>query len=151
MANAPNSDITGVVRTDQNWIGGNDYNPCGTDFVPPPQEYVDPLLHDLCEAIAGDSFPPLVQAAMVHAQFETIHPFDDGNGRTGVRSSTWCCAAGASQPLMFPPSASSWPQTETATSEVLLDSDLVKSGRGSNSSPLRRHAPRSWRMTTSRL
>ena len=83
MANAPNPQIAGVVRANQNWIGGNDYNPCGADFVPPPPEQVDPLLHDLCEAIADDSLPPLVQAAMVHAQFETIHPFDDGNGRTG--------------------------------------------------------------------
>ena len=83
MANAPNSHVAGVVRTNQNWIGGNDYNPCGADFVPPPQEHVDPLLRDLCEAMADDSLPPLIQAAMVHAQFETIHPFDDGNGRTG--------------------------------------------------------------------
>ncbi|MEN8143316.1 MAG: Fic family protein [Gemmatimonadota bacterium] len=83
MANAPNSRCAGVVRTEQNWIGGNDYNPCGADFVPPPPEHVDRLLQDLCEAIADESLSPLVQAAMVHGQFETIHPFDDGNGRTG--------------------------------------------------------------------
>ncbi len=83
MAKAPNSQIAGIVRRDQNWIGGNDYNPCGAEFVPPPPEYVDSLLRDLCEATGDDSLPPLVQAAMVHAQFETIHPFDDGNGRTG--------------------------------------------------------------------
>jgi len=83
MANAPNSQIAGIVRRGQNWIGGNDYNPCGADFVPPPPEHVDSLLYDLCEATADDSLPPIVQAAMVHAQFETIHPFDDGNGRTG--------------------------------------------------------------------
>ena len=83
MANAPNSHVAGIIRGDQNWIGGNDYNPCGADFVPPPVEHVDSLLRDLCEATMGDSLPPIVQAAMVHAQFETIHPFDDGNGRTG--------------------------------------------------------------------
>ncbi|MDP2956384.1 MAG: Fic family protein [Longimicrobiales bacterium] len=83
MANAPNSHIAGLLRTGQNWIGGNDYNPCGADFVPPPPEHVEPLLLDVCEALADESLPPLVQAAMVHAQFETIHPFDDGNGRTG--------------------------------------------------------------------
>ncbi len=83
MANAPNSQIAGVVRHNQNWIGGNDYNPCGADFVPPPPEHVDPLLKDLCEALAHESFSPLAQAAIVHAQFETIHPFEDGNGRTG--------------------------------------------------------------------
>ena len=83
MANAPNAHVAGIVRTDQNWIGGNDYNPCGADFVPPPPDRVGPLLRDLCEAIADDSFSPLVQAAVVHAQFETIHPYADGNGRTG--------------------------------------------------------------------
>ena len=83
MIKAPNPHGAGVIRQDQNWIGGNDYNPCGADFVPPPAEHVERLLSDLCEAIADDSLPPLVQAAMVHAQFETIHPFHDGNGRTG--------------------------------------------------------------------
>lgn len=83
MARAPNKQIAGRLRTVQNWIGGNDYNPCGADFVPPPPEHVEPLLADLCEAINDELLPPLVQAALVHAQFETIHPFDDGNGRTG--------------------------------------------------------------------
>jgi Fic family protein len=83
MANAPNAHVAGVVRTDQNWIGGNGFNPCGADFIPPPPEHVLPLLEDLCEAIEDESLPPLVQAALLHAQFETIHPFDDGNGRTG--------------------------------------------------------------------
>lgn len=83
MANAPNPGIAGAVRTRQNWFGGNDYNPCGADFVPPPPEHVAPLLDDLCAAVADDHLPPLIQAALVHAQFETIHPFDDGNGRTG--------------------------------------------------------------------
>ncbi len=83
MANAPNHRIAGIVRTGQNWIGGNDYNPCGADFVPPPPEYVGPLMADLTDAVNRDDLPPIVQAALVHAQFETIHPFDDGNGRTG--------------------------------------------------------------------
>ena len=75
--------IAGRFRADQNWIGGNDYNPCGADFVPPPVEEVPRLLDDLYEAVNSELLPPLVQAALVHAQFETIHPFDDGNGRTG--------------------------------------------------------------------
>lgn len=83
MAHAPNRHIAGVVRTVQNWIGGNDYNPCGADFVPPPPEHVVPLLQDLVDAVNREDLPPLVQAALVHAQFETIHPFEDGNGRTG--------------------------------------------------------------------
>ena len=83
MERAENRSVAGKIRTRQNWIGGNDYNPCGADFVPPPPAHVSALLDDLCEAINGDRLPPIVQAALVHAQFETIHPFDDGNGRTG--------------------------------------------------------------------
>jgi Fic family protein len=83
MERAENKRVAGNVRTQQNWIGGNDYNPCGADFVPPPPEDVKRLLADLCRAINDDRLPPLVQAALVHAQFETIHPFEDGNGRTG--------------------------------------------------------------------
>ncbi len=75
--------IAGQLRTQQNWIGGNDYNPCGADFVPPPPDAIERLLHDLCAFINDDTLAPLLQAALVHAQFETIHPFHDGNGRTG--------------------------------------------------------------------
>lgn len=78
-----NSRIAGRFRDRQNWIGGNDFNPCGADFVPPPPELVADLLDDLCRFIARDDLPILVQAALAHAQFETVHPFDDGNGRTG--------------------------------------------------------------------
>jgi Fic family protein len=83
MERATNQHVAGRIREEQNWIGGNDYNPCGADFVPPPPEHVPPLLDDLFDAIDDDRLPPLVQAALVHAQFETIHPFHDGNGRTG--------------------------------------------------------------------
>lgn len=83
MTDDPRRQIAGRFRTDQNWIGGNDHNPCGADFVPPPVEEVPRLLCDLCAVVNDDLLPPLVQAALVHAQFETIHPFDDGNGRTG--------------------------------------------------------------------
>jgi Fic family protein len=83
LERAPHKHIAGHLRTGQNWIGGNDYNPCGADFVPPPPEDVPRLLAELCRAINDDTLPPLVQAALVHAQFETVHPFDDGNGRTG--------------------------------------------------------------------
>ena len=83
MRRAPNASIAGRVRDVQNWIGGNDYNPCGADFVPPPPEHVAELLADLCAFCNSDHLPPLLQAAVAHAQFETIHPFEDGNGRTG--------------------------------------------------------------------
>lgn len=71
----------GVVRTEQNWIGG--INPCSASFVPPPESRVPELLDDLLRYVSGDEHPALLQAALAHAQFETIHPFADGNGRTG--------------------------------------------------------------------
>jgi Fic family protein len=83
MVRAPNSAIAGQIRERQSWIGGNDYNPCGATYVPPPHEEVRPLLEDLVRFARDDSLPPVVQAAIAHAQFETIHPFEDGNGRTG--------------------------------------------------------------------
>ena len=83
MEHAENRHVGGQIRTTQNWIGGNDYNPCGADFVPPPPTEVSRLLDDLCDTINDDQLSPLTQAALVHAQFETIHPFADGNGRTG--------------------------------------------------------------------
>jgi|SRR5580704_8558925 len=73
----------GVIRDEQNWIGGSSYNPCSAAFIPPPPEYVSGLLEDLCLFCNGDSLPAVAQAALAHAQFETIHPFVDGNGRTG--------------------------------------------------------------------
>ncbi len=73
----------GAVRTEQNWIGGSSYNPCSAVFVPPPPEHVPGLLEDLCSFCNEDSLPAVAQAAIAHAQFETIHPFVDGNGRTG--------------------------------------------------------------------
>lgn len=76
-------EIAGVVRDQQNWIGGNDYNPIGADYVPPPPEHVPDLLEDLCAFIARDDMAPVAQAAIAHAQFENVHPFADGNGRTG--------------------------------------------------------------------
>jgi len=75
--------IGGVVRPSQNWIGGSAYNPLDAAFVPPPEDHVHALLDDLCEFANRTDLPAIVQAAIVHAQFETIHPFADGNGRTG--------------------------------------------------------------------
>jgi Fic family protein len=83
MERSPTPQVGGQVRTEQNWIGGSSYNPCGAAFVPPPPEDVSGLLDDLLEYVNGDDHSPLVQAAVAHAQFETIHPFADGNGRVG--------------------------------------------------------------------
>jgi Fic family protein len=73
----------GQLREEQNWIGGSSYNPCSAEFVPPPPSRVPGLMADLCEFCNEDGLPTVVQAALAHAQFETIHPFIDGNGRVG--------------------------------------------------------------------
>jgi len=73
----------GRFRQVQNWIGGSDYNPCSANFVSPPPELIVNLLDDLVGFLNEDSLPAVVQAAIAHAQFETLHPFVDGNGRTG--------------------------------------------------------------------
>ena len=76
-------EIAGLLRERQNWIGGTAYNPARADFVPPPPEHVPPLMEDLTAFLNRGDLSPLVQAALAHAQFETIHPFADGNGRVG--------------------------------------------------------------------
>jgi len=83
LAHTEDRDIAGVIREKQNWIGGNDYNPVGAAYVPPPPDYVPELMEDLCRFIEREDLPPVAQAAIAHAQFENIHPFADGNGRTG--------------------------------------------------------------------
>ena len=74
----------GELRRSQNWIGGT--RPGNAVFVPPPPEHVAELLSDLerfIHATPEGALPPLVRIALVHVQFETIHPFLDGNGRIG--------------------------------------------------------------------
>ncbi len=73
----------GCVRDVQNWVGGNSYNPLQAEFVPPAPEHVEGLLEDLAAYCNNTLASVVLQAALVHAQFETIHPFIDGNGRTG--------------------------------------------------------------------
>lgn len=73
----------GELRRSQNWIGGT--RPGNAVFVPPPPENVPQLLTDM-ERFIHDGvtdLPPMVKVALIHAQFETIHPFLDGNGRIG--------------------------------------------------------------------
>lgn len=73
----------GRVRDVQNWIGGSQYSPRGALYVPPPPEEVPALLGDLIVFSNRDDVEPVTQAAIAHAQFESIHPFTDGNGRIG--------------------------------------------------------------------
>ncbi len=72
----------GKLRRSQNWVGGS--RPGNAVFVPPPPERVADLLGDLERYIhAEDDLAPLLRIALVHVQFETIHPYLDGNGRLG--------------------------------------------------------------------
>lgn len=71
------------LRDVQNWIGGSDYHPLAAEFVPTAPALVPGLMADLVSYMNGGVHAPLVQAGLGHAQFETIHPFKDGNGRVG--------------------------------------------------------------------
>jgi Fic family protein len=71
----------GEFRTSQNWIGGT--MPGNAVFVPPPPHEVLPCLGELEKFLHDEAIPPLLKAGLAHAQFETIHPFLDGNGRMG--------------------------------------------------------------------
>lgn len=73
----------GHWRDQQVWVGGSNYGPHGALFVPPRHERVPEGMSDLVAFMRRDDLPALVQATIAHAQFETIHPFPDGNGRTG--------------------------------------------------------------------
>jgi Fic family protein len=76
-------EIAGQFRAEQVWIGGGNFSPHRAAFVPPHHTRVDSALDDLTAFCERDDIPPLTQAAIAHAQFETIHPFVDGNGRVG--------------------------------------------------------------------
>lgn len=76
-------EFAGKLRKTQVWIGGGNLSPRNAVFVPPKYQRVREALKDLIRFIARTDIPVLVQAAIAHAQFETIHPFVDGNGRTG--------------------------------------------------------------------
>jgi Fic family protein len=74
----------GELRTEQNWIGGRVLtSPYDARYIPPPESEVAPLIEDLISFLNREDIPAVAQAAIAHAQFETIHPFIDGNGRVG--------------------------------------------------------------------
>ncbi|CAN5648636.1 Fic family protein [soil metagenome] len=81
MRSTRNASIGGVIRSTQNWIGGDSIG--RAEFVPPPPEDVPALLDELVSFINKSDLPAIAIAAVAHAQFETIHPFADGNGRIG--------------------------------------------------------------------
>ncbi len=93
----------GEFRTSQNWIGGT--RPGNAAFVPPPPQEVMPALHEL-ESFLHDEkqpLPPLIKAGLAHVQFETIHPFLDGNGRLGrLLITLYLCERGVLRsPLLY--------------------------------------------------
>jgi Fic family protein len=75
--------MAGRWRSQQVWIGGDGFGPHGATFVAPHHENVPAAMADLLQFARRDDLPVLAHAAVTHAQFETIHPFADGNGRTG--------------------------------------------------------------------
>jgi Fic family protein len=75
------SQLPGEFRRSQNWIGGT--RPGNALFVPPSIDHLDQCLFDLEEFMHDESLPILIKAGLIHVQFETIHPFLDGNGRLG--------------------------------------------------------------------
>ncbi|MFN8082020.1 MAG: Fic family protein [Kineosporiaceae bacterium] len=84
MADDPSeADQAGRLRDLQNWIGGSDHSPRAALYIPPPPDTVPAYMSDLLAFANRDDLPALAQAAIAHAQFESIHPFTDGNGRIG--------------------------------------------------------------------
>jgi Fic family protein len=82
--------MVGAYRTEQSWVGGT--SPRDAALVPPPPELVPELMEDLVLFANDDNLDPVTQAAVLHAQFETIHPFGDGNGRIGRVLIGWLLA-----------------------------------------------------------
>lgn len=76
-------DVAGKWRNEPVWIGGGEVGPHTALFVPPRYDRVPAAIDDLVEFMSRDDLPSLAHAALAHAQFESIHPFPDGNGRTG--------------------------------------------------------------------
>ena len=74
---------TAGIRERQNWVGGSEIHPGQAEFIPPSEDALVPAVEDLVEFMSGAAVGSLIQAGLVHAQFETLHPFADGNGRIG--------------------------------------------------------------------
>jgi Fic family protein len=83
-------EMVGAFRTAQSWIGGT--SPRTASFVPPPPDRVADLMVDLVGFVNAERVDPVTQAAVAHAQFETIHPYGDGNGRIGRILIGWILA-----------------------------------------------------------
>ncbi len=93
----------GRLRTVQNWIGGPPGYPVGALHIPPRPERVEELMDDLIGFLARDDLDPLIQSAVAHAQFESIHRLTDGNGRIGrtLMNAVWR-SRGATRTVSLP-------------------------------------------------
>jgi len=101
-ARATQHSFPGEFRYTQNWIGGT--SPSNARYVPPPPNEVSRAMGDIEKFMhAKDEYPPLIKAALLHAQFETIHPFLDGNGRLGRLLITFylCWKRVMQKPLLY--------------------------------------------------
>ena len=83
FAGTRDRDVGGVLRDGPIWVGPAGCSVDDASFVPPPAEFVPGLMEDLVGYLNTSGHPAVLRAAVAHAQFETIHPFADGNGRTG--------------------------------------------------------------------
>jgi Fic family protein len=82
--------LVGAFRTSQGWVGGR--GPQDAAYVPPPPDAVDALMQDLLDFLAATRTDAVAEAAVAHAQFVTIHPYGDGNGRIGRLLALWVLA-----------------------------------------------------------
>lgn len=83
LMGAAGASFAGMLRDEQVWVGGTAYSPHGALYVAPQAPRVPECLEDIVRFARREDVDPIVKAAIVHAQFETVHPFVDGNGRTG--------------------------------------------------------------------
>lgn len=83
MDGTHDSEVAGQWRDQQVWIGTSTVSPIGAEFVPPHHSRVPELMDDVMVYARRTDVPAIIQESIAHAQFETIHPFTDGNGRTG--------------------------------------------------------------------
>jgi Fic family protein len=83
-------DLVGAFRASQGWIGGR--GPQDAAYVPPPPDAIDALMDDLLDFLSASRTDAVAEAAIAHAQFVTIHPYDDGNGRIGRLLALWVLA-----------------------------------------------------------
>lgn len=132
----------GQIRTSQNWIGPGQLwsTPLNASYIPPPPENIPALMEDLLERVNRGEGHPLVEMAVVHAQFEMIHPFGDGNGRTGR----------ALMQMMLQRSRLAPPCTLPVSSALALHKDIYIASLGETSvvvppdDPVRSRAARKW-------